>query len=68
MAQATFNEWRRTLSRVVNSEIGLSMGKLPVFPLEDWWKGGLTPKDALEVIRDEIGSTDDLFLGWEEQV
>lgn len=61
MAQPTFNEWRRTLSRAVNSKIGLSMNKLPQFPLEDWWKEGINPRDAVGIIQDELGELEDYW-------
>lgn len=55
MSQSGFNQWRRTLSRHVNREIGLSMNKLPDFPLKKWWGEGLKVEDALEIIKDEMG-------------
>jgi len=55
MAQPTFNEWRKDLSRTVNSVLGKSMNKLPEFPLQEWWKGGISAKEAVEIIRDELG-------------
>lgn len=55
MAQPTFNEWRKLLSRNVNNALGLSMNKLPDFPFEEWWKDGISANDAVEIIKDEIG-------------
>lgn len=55
MAQPTFGEWRKNLSRTVTKELGVSMNKIPDFPLESWWKEGVTPRDAIEIIRDELG-------------
>lgn len=58
MAQATFGEWRKDLSRNVNRQLGVSMNKLPDFPFETWWKEGVTPRDAVEIIKDELGESD----------
>jgi hypothetical protein len=55
MAQKTFNEWRKDLSRNINSRLGVSMNKLPDFPLKEWWKDGISTKDAIDIIRDELG-------------
>lgn len=55
MAQPTFNEWRRNLSRQINRELGLSMNKLPKFPLESWWQEGVSVRDAVTIISDELG-------------
>jgi hypothetical protein len=55
MAQQTFNEWRKDLSRNVNNKLGVSMNKLPDFPFQDWWKDGISPRDAIDIIRDELG-------------
>jgi hypothetical protein len=64
MAQPTFNEWRKDLSRTVNSVLGKSMNKLPDFPLRDWWKDGVSTRDAVEIIRDEIGEYELEDEGW----
>lgn len=59
MAQQTFNEWRKTLARTVNNKLGLSMNKLPDFPFEEWWREGISTRDAVDIIRDEIGDEED---------
>lgn len=55
MAHQTFNEWRRDLSRTVNSKLGVSMNKLPNFPLQEWWREGISARDAIDIIKDELG-------------
>jgi len=55
MAQPTFNEWRRNLSRQINRSLGISMNKLPQFPLEEWWRDGVSVRDAVNIIQDELG-------------
>jgi hypothetical protein len=64
MAQPTFNEWRKDLSRTVNSLLGKSMNKLPEFPLQEWWKEGVSTRDAVEIIKDELGEPDTEDDGW----
>jgi hypothetical protein len=59
MSHPSFNEWRRTLARNVNNQLGLSINKLPDFPFESWWKDGISARDAVDIIRDELGEDDD---------
>lgn len=59
MSQTTFNEWRKDLSRKVNRQLGVSMNKMPDFPLQNWWRDGITPRDAVEIIKDELGDHND---------
>lgn len=59
MSRPSFNEWRKTLARTINNQLGLSMNKIPEFPFEDWWRDGITPRDAVDIIRDEIGEEDE---------
>lgn len=55
MSQVTFGEWRKDLSRSINRHLGVSMNKIPDFPLETWWKEGVTTRDAIDIIKDELG-------------
>jgi len=55
MSHITFGEWRKNLARDITKELGVSMNKIPDFPLESWWREGIKPRDAIEIIRDEIG-------------
>jgi hypothetical protein len=61
MSHPSFNEWRKTLARNVNNQLGLSMNKLPAFPFESWWRDGISARDAVEIIRDELGEDDEDF-------
>jgi len=36
------------------------MNKMPDFPLETWWKDGIAPRDAVEIIREELGAAGQL--------
>lgn len=60
MSQTTFNEWRKNLSRTVNRQLGVSMNKMPDFPLQTWWQDGIAPRDAVEIIREELGAAGQL--------
>lgn len=66
MAHQTFNEWRRNLSRQINRDLGLSMNKLPQFPLEEWWRDGVSVRDAVSIISDELGDPTDGEEQWNE--
>jgi len=35
------------------------MNKMPDFPLQNWWRDGITPRDAVEIIKDELGDHND---------
>jgi hypothetical protein len=59
MSHPSFNEWRRTLARNINNHLGLSINKLPDFPFESWWKDGISARDAVDIIRDELGEDED---------
>lgn len=43
----------------MNNKLGLSMNKLPDFPFEEWWREGISTRDAVDIIRDEIGDEED---------
>jgi hypothetical protein len=59
METMSFNEWRKSFSRALNRKFGISINKIPDFPLESWWKDGLSVDNAISIVKDELTNFED---------
>ena len=56
-----FSVWMSKVNRLVEAKFFLGCDDLPDMPYDDWFEDGMSPKEALELMIEELESE-----GWSE--